>query len=109
MVVVELVYFEGCPNVPLARDRLAQAFAAAGLAPQWREWERNDPASPVHVRAFGSPSILVNGRDVTGMEPSRDDVGACRVYSQQSGKFEGAPAVDILVKALRAALVEAAS
>lgn len=106
MVVVELVYFEGCPNVPLARDRLTQAFAAVGLVPQWQEWERDDPASPAHVRAFGSPTILVNRRDVTGMEPSRDNAGACRVYAQQPGKFEGAPAMDILVEALRAAHFE---
>lgn len=103
MVVVELVYFDGCPNVSLARDRLARAFAVVGLAPPWQEWERNDPGIPAHVRAFGSPTILVNGCDVAGMQSSGDDGGACRIYSQQSGETEGAPAVDVLVNALRAA------
>lgn len=100
MAMVELIYFSGCPNVPLARERLQQAFVIAGLTPQWREWERDDPASPVYARAYGSPTILVNGRDVTGMKPSADGTGACRVYMQESGVIDGAPAVDIIATAL---------
>lgn len=48
----------------------------------------------------------MNGRDVAGMQSSGDDGGACRIYSQQSGETEGAPAVDVLVNALRAAYSE---
>ncbi len=102
-MTVELIYFRECPNVSLARERLLKAFAATGMTPQWQEWERNDPASPAHVRAYGSPSILVNGRDVMGMEPSGEEAGACRVYAQTSGPLDGAPAVDDIATALREA------
>lgn len=101
MMNVELIYCRECPNISLARERLLQAFAAASVTPQWQEWERNDSASPVHARAYGSPTILVNGRDVTGMEPSGDDAGACRVYAHASGTFDGAPSVDAIAAALR--------
>jgi hypothetical protein len=106
MTNVELIYFTGCPNIALARERLLRAFAAAGMTPQWQEWERNDPASPAHARAYGSPTILVNGKDVTGMEPS-DDEGACRVYAQPTGGFDGAPAMETIAAALRAATAAA--
>lgn len=101
MTTVELLYFRECPNISLARERLLQAFAAVGITPQWQEWERNDPASPAHVRAYGSPTILVNGRDVMGMEPSSDSAGACRVYTRASSAIDGAPNVDAIAAALR--------
>jgi len=101
MTTVELIYFRDCPNVSLARERLLQAFAATGLTPRWQEWERNDPASPAHARAFGSPTILVGGHDVTGMDPSSDDAGACRVYTHASSATEGAPNVETIAAALR--------
>jgi len=99
---VELIYFSGCPNIALARERLLRAFALSGLAPKWQEWERSDPAAPAYVRAWGSPTILVVGRDVTGMEPSVDDAGACRVYTLATGAFDGAPATNSIVSALQA-------
>lgn len=101
MTTVELIYFRECPNISLARERLLQAFAAVGITPQWQEWERNDPASPAHARAYGSPTILVNGRDVTGMKPSIDSAGACRVYTHASSAIEGASNVDAIAAALR--------
>lgn len=102
MTTVELIYFRECPNISLARERLLQAFAAAGITPQWKEWERNDPASPAHARAYGSPTILVNGRDVTGVGPLSEGAGACRVYAHAPSAMEGAPNVDSIATALRA-------
>ena len=98
---VELIYFQGCPSVPLARERLSQAFAWLGMTPNWHEWDRNAPDAPRHTRAYGSPTILVNGKDVTGMEPSCDDVGSCRVYVGEDGMIDGAPSVAIIAAALR--------
>lgn len=106
-MTVELIYFHECPNVALARERLLKAFAAIGMTPQWQEWERNDPASPAYARAYGSPSVLVNGRDVMGMEPSGDEAGTCRVYVTASGTFDGAPTVEDIATALRAARANA--
>ena len=99
---VELIYFNDCPNIPLARERLMRAFAMSGLAPKWQEWERSDPAAPAHVRSWGSPTILVDGRDVTGMDSSGDDAGACRVYALATGAFDGAPPAETIAAALQA-------
>jgi len=101
MTTVELIYFRECPNISLARERLLQAFSAVGITPQWQEWERNDSASPAHARAYGSPTILVNGRDVTGMAPSSDNASVCRVYAHVSSATDGAPNVDAIAAALR--------
>jgi mercuric ion transport protein len=99
-MMVELIYAKECPNVAMARERLLRAFSAVGMTPHWQEWDRNDSASPAHAHAYGSPTILVNGRDVTGIDPSADGADACRVYAS-SGTFNGAPAIDSIANALR--------
>lgn len=102
-MTVELIYFRDCPNVSLTRARLLQAFAATGMSPHWQEWDRDDPASPARARAYGSPTVLVNGREVTDMEPTGEAASSCRVYAQTPGAYSGAPAVDSIITALREA------
>jgi hypothetical protein len=63
---VELVYDPSCPNREKARLQLLRAFAQLGIVPRWREWDAGSPESPPHVRGYGSPTILVNGRDASG-------------------------------------------
>jgi len=76
---VELIYESSCPNVAAARTALLSAFADAGRTPQWQEWEVGSEDAPAHVHGYGSPTILVGGRDVAGDGPDRADM-CCRVY-----------------------------
>ena len=61
---VELIYDLGCPNVESARSMLIKAFTRTGQSARWREWDRNAADCPDYARGFGSPTILVNGRDI---------------------------------------------
>ena len=63
---VELVYFEGCPHVVEARTRLRSALGEAGSSIGWVEWDTELPDTPEGYRKYGSPTILVDGRDVGG-------------------------------------------
>jgi hypothetical protein len=92
--MVELAYVEGCPNVAAARENLRLALMAAGFPPTWTEWEQGDPRSPESARRFDSPTILVNGQDVTG-ERAGVVAAACRT--------DGAPSVAVIRSALAAA------
>ncbi|MCK6452150.1 MAG: MerC family mercury resistance protein [Alphaproteobacteria bacterium] len=100
MPTIELVYESSCPNVQRTRMRLAEAMRAAGLAPSWTEWEIGDPAAPAHARAYGSPTILVEGRDVAGQAPGEES-RSCRLYSLD-GADRGVPPLDLIVAALSA-------
>ena len=95
---VELIYETGCPNVGAARKALLQAFALTGADPVWSEWERGDPGSPDYVQAFGSPAILVNGRDVA--PPVHPEGGCCRLYWESSGDLSSAPPAAVIAAAL---------
>ncbi len=99
MLTVELIYDPDCPNVKNARAQLLRAFAETGLSPQWQEWDRNAPESPPQVRAYGSPTILVDGQDVADTSPSTD-ADCCRLYMDDSGGLHGVPSVAAITSAL---------
>lgn len=63
---IELVFFTGCPHVDAARTALRDALATSGLPLHWTEWNQSDPAAPSRVHGYGSPTVLIAGRDVTG-------------------------------------------
>jgi mercuric ion transport protein len=96
MLLVDLVYDDGCPNVALARNNLMRAFASVGVAARWHEHRIGDPGAPARVRGFGSPTILVDGRDVAGHDPAAE--ACCRLYAG-----DRAPSVDAIARALRGA------
>lgn len=103
MPAVDLIYDDDCPNVTTARMHLMRAFSAAEVAPRWREWDRRDPLLPVHLSRFGSPTIVVDGRDVDGDSGASAD--CCRLYRSADGSVAGAPSVAVIADALRAAPV----
>lgn len=100
MAHVELIYDSDCPNVPAARRALAEALASAGLEPRWHEWDRASSASPGYARHYGSPTILVNGRDIAP-QPDVDGAGACRIYADEAGRVTRAPTPEVILAALR--------
>ncbi|MEJ8568845.1 hypothetical protein [Elongatibacter sediminis] len=98
-IQVDLVYERSCPNVTTARTRLLDAFQNEGIQPRWHEWEVNRPETPKHLRGWGSPTILVNGKDVdAGLQPA--DGGSCRLYMTPGG-HDAAPGVAQIAAALR--------
>jgi hypothetical protein len=61
---VELVYFKGCPNADAARDHIRHALTEVGRPLEWVEWDLEDEATPERYHSYGSPTVLVDGRDV---------------------------------------------
>jgi len=97
---IELVYFEGCPNANAARNNLRKACGELGIKDDWKEWDQNGDEIPAHVKAFGSPSILVNGKDVAGGAADYCGEKSCRLY----GGSQNAPAVETIKAALQEGL-----
>lgn len=87
---VELIYFAGCPNVAAARTNLRAALEAQGTPCDVREWTQGDPAAPDYVRDRASPTVLVDGQDVSGEASGRG--ASCRAA--------GAPTVEEIRRAL---------
>lgn len=75
---VQFLAFDGCPLAEVARHALDEAMASVGLH-SYEVIDILDPNMPDDFRNWGSPTILVNGRDVTGGKQG-NSVG-CRVYA----------------------------
>ena len=98
---IELVYEKTCPNIKASRAQLLQAFNMLGLDPTWTEWEVTEDDTPDYIHGYGSPTILVNGKDVAGEQANRDDM-CCRVYANSDADNNGVPTVDDVVAAMKA-------
>jgi hypothetical protein len=78
--LMEILYFDGCPNHEAARALVERVSGELGLEPELRR-----------LRFLGSPTIRVAGRDVDPQAGERDEyVLSCRVY-RTAGGFAGQP------------------
>lgn len=95
---VTLLYFDGCPSWQTTDRRLRELELADELSFTITR-EKVETPEAAEARSFrGSPTILVDGRDVfaTGDEP----VGlSCRIYPTPDGQA-GSPTVDQLREVL---------
>ncbi len=89
---IELVYFHGCPHVDEARSNVRQALLSSGGSADWIEWDLLAESTPDEYRIHDSPTVLIDGEDVAGLE-GQDDGLACRV--------EGAPSTRRILNKLR--------
>ncbi len=94
-VTVDFIHDPECPNVKAARTNLMSAFSRAGVAPRWTEHVAGAAETPAELRAFGSPTILVDGHDVAGDAPT--SARSCRRYDGS-----GVPSVSQIAEALAA-------
>ncbi len=91
---VHIIYFEGCPNVEVARRNLKEAITSAGLKDvEWKEVDVSRPGAPDIWKGFPSPTILVNGFDVESGMREALGTGACRLG--------GAPQVERIIEGLK--------
>jgi hypothetical protein len=96
---VVLLYERSCPNAAEARANLLRALSLAGVQASWREVDVDAKDTPAHWRAFGSPTILVDGVDVDDGVPAGG--ATCRLY-EEGGRRTRSPSVDRIVARLRA-------
>jgi len=75
---IQFLAFNGCPLAEPARKALDEAMGSLNLS-GYEVIDILDPETPEELKKWGSPTILVNGQDVTGGEQG-DSIG-CRVYS----------------------------
>jgi hypothetical protein len=96
---IELLHVDGCPSLPLARERVDAALAQLGLDGTPVHLVRvPDAAEAERLGFLGSPSIRVDGVDL--LTSNHDAVGlTCRRYATPDG-LRGCPTQDQVVDAL---------
>ncbi len=98
-LTVEFLAFEGCPLAPKALHQLEQAVERIKkqLTVSIRQVDLMHPDTTESVQRWGSPTILLNGRDISGAEPG--DANCCRIYPGPDGVLSEQEILDALKKA----------
>jgi hypothetical protein len=90
-VVVELLYFDGCPNWLEVRALLDRLIEEEDLDAKTALIRIADDSEAANERFLGSPSVRVDGRDVEVGAEARSDYGMqCRIYRTSAG-LRGVP------------------
>lgn len=104
---VELLWWEGCPSTERALAAVREALSEldlSGVEVRMREIATDDDARDAGF--VGSPTILIDGKDLV---PAADDeqIGlSCRVYRRRDGRISPIPDPDDLREALQRAEVK---
>ncbi len=103
-LAVELLYWQGCPSLPEARERLDAALDRAGSEAALSVREVTTLAEARRLRFYGSPTIRIGGVDVepppAGTEPSL----GCRIYAAPGGRVAPVPSHAVLDRAIKEAM-----
>lgn len=99
---IDVLIFDGCPNVDATLQRVREALDAAGKRDAVvRVLRVEDEEAAKRERFLGSPSVRVDGVDVEPAARVRTDFGLqCRVYAVDE-RLDGAPSVEWIGAALR--------
>lgn len=90
---VQFLSFPGCPLESKARTELEKALAECGLD-RYENINVMAEQTAEELKSWGSPTILVDGKDVTGHEGG-DGVG-CRVYGGELGVPDAQSIIEFL-------------
>lgn len=98
-MLIELLYFDGCPSWQDGLKNLETALKAEGLEAQVRLVKVENDKDAERLKFLGSPSYRVNNMDLWPENRLQYNL-SCRVYNTTEG-MKGAPTVDMLREQLR--------
>ena len=101
---IQLLWFPGCPHADIARQKLREALDGCGLPVAFEDIDVTSEGAPEALRGWGSPTILVEGRDVAGAP--RPAGASCRLYQHPDDVTRGAPPAAMIRAALDRARTE---
>ena len=92
---VEVLYVSECPSHPAAVKLVRDVLVAQGVATHIHEVPVRDEGMANELKFPGSPTILINGKDVTGeSQTDKSFALSCRLYP--GSKQIGLPPAEVI-------------
>ncbi len=96
--MIEVLYFEGCPNLEPTVALVRDVAAALGIGAEIREVEIRDAVHAKRLLFLGSPTVRVNGVDIDPEAVARTDYAfGCRLWGES-----GVPPRELMLSAVQA-------
>ncbi|MGZ4462032.1 MAG: DF family (seleno)protein [Gaiellaceae bacterium] len=99
--MIELLFWEGCPSYPEARELVDEVLRALGREEQVEMHQVHTQREAEELRFPGSPTIRVDGRDVDPQGAASRPALTCRIYHLPDGRVSPIPSREQLEEALR--------
>src|SRR5512137_2218255 len=103
MMRLSFLYDEDCPSHEVALERLQQVLAEEGIEAEVEVVKIETDAQAEQWRFVGSPTILVDGRDIDPPPPNVQFALTCRAYRREDGRISPLPTPELIRRSLRAA------
>ena len=96
---VEVLYVAECPSHPAAVKLVRDVLAAEGITATIHEVLVSDEGMAGNLKFLGSPTIRINGRDVSGDQQKTEAFAlCCRFYP--GSKQVGLPPAELIHRAI---------
>ncbi|HEX5548145.1 MAG TPA: hypothetical protein VFX24_12095 [Ktedonobacterales bacterium] len=98
---IEFLYFASCSNASAALALLRDVLRTEAVSSEIEMIAVETEEAAQRNSFFGSPTIRINGVDISPPPTSATPSLACRLYVQPDGHYAPHPPADVLVEALR--------
>ena len=99
-VNIQFLYYEQCPSHPAAKERLETVMYEEGIKTNIQMIEIQDLEQVKDSIFPGSPTILVNGKDIDPPSPTAMSALTCRAYRIENGRISPLPSKNMIRNAL---------
>lgn len=100
-VNITFLYYEDCPSHDEALKRLRQVMAEEGVDSEIEIVKVETDEQAQQMRFVGSPTILVDGRDIDPPPSNALYALTCRAYRLEDDRISPLPSPDTIRRALR--------
>ncbi len=100
---IQFLWWEDCPSHPKAWERLQQVLADLSLDVHVERIEVTTDEQAERLHFPGSPTILVNGKDIDPQASQFPARLTCRLYLKEDGRPSPVPSKAMIKRALMSA------
>jgi hypothetical protein len=102
---VGFLFYEDCPSHELALERLREVLAEEGIDTEVEVIEVKSEEQAQELHFVGSPTILVNGRDIDPRPSDSHYALTCRTYLlEEDGRISPLPSQNMIRRAIDTAV-----
>ena len=103
LVHVSFLFYEDCPSHELALERLREVLVEEGISTDVEVVKVETEEQAQQLRFVGSPTILINGKDIDPPPPDSRYGLTCRAYRLEDGRISPLPSRGMIRRAIDAA------